>query len=69
MASSKSAAKGGKGREAIRIRWGHRNIGLFAGGLAAVVLGYVLLAQGDITLAPILLVGGYCVLIPLAFIL
>ena len=69
MASSKSSAKGGRGREAIRIRWGRRNIALFVGGLVAVVAGYVLLSQGDITLAPILLVAGYCVLIPLAFIL
>jgi hypothetical protein len=68
VASSKQAAKG-RGREAVRIRWARRNIGLFTGGLAAVVLGYVLLAQGDITLAPLLLVAGYCVLIPLAFIL
>ena len=35
----------------------------------AVALGFVLLSQGDITLAPILLVAGYCILIPLAFIL
>jgi len=72
MASTKAAAsKGTKAgqREAVRIRWGRRNIGLFGSGLGAVVLGYVLLAQGDVTLAPILLVAGYCVLIPLAFIL
>jgi hypothetical protein len=68
VASSKSA-KGARGREAVRIRWGRRNIALFTGGLAAVFVGYLLLAQGDITLAPVLLVAGYCVLIPLAFIL
>jgi hypothetical protein len=38
-------------------------------GLAAVVLGYVLLAQGSITMAPLLLVLGYAVLLPLAIIL
>jgi hypothetical protein len=69
MTTSKSSGKGGRGRDAIRIRWGRRNIALFVGGLAAVTAGYLLLAQGDITLAPILLVAGYCVLIPLAFIL
>jgi hypothetical protein len=57
------------GREAIRIRWERKNVGLFGGGLVAVAIGYLLLSQGDITLAPILLVVGYCVLIPLAFIL
>lgn len=40
---------------------------LFAAGLAAIVAGYILLALNDITLAPILLVLGYCVLVPLAF--
>jgi hypothetical protein len=37
-------------------------------GLAilALVLGYVDLIRGGITLAPILLVLGYCVLIPVA---
>jgi hypothetical protein len=38
-------------------------------GLAAIVLGYVLLAQGSITAAPLLLVLGYAVLLPLAIIL
>ena len=67
--ASKPAGKSGRDREAIRIRWDTRNKTLFIGGLGAVLLGYVLLARGDVTLAPLLLVGGYCVLIPLAFIL
>jgi hypothetical protein len=33
--------------------------------VAALVVGYVLLAGGSTTLAPILLVLGYCVLFPL----
>jgi hypothetical protein len=45
-----------------RFRWK-----LFGIGLAAIVLGYVLLAINNITLAPALLVLGYCVLVPLAF--
>ena len=40
---------------------------LFLAGLASIVLGYVLLGLNDITFAPILLVLGYCVLVPLAF--
>ena len=40
---------------------------LFAIGLGAIVLGYVLLAINNITIAPVLLVLGYCVLVPLAF--
>jgi hypothetical protein len=40
---------------------------LFFGGLAAITAGYVVLAAGDVTFAPLLLVLGYCVLIPLSF--
>ena len=37
-------------------------------GLAAatILLGYADLARGGMTIAPILLVAGYCVLVPLA---
>ncbi|HXV12594.1 MAG TPA: hypothetical protein VEC56_00175 [Candidatus Krumholzibacteria bacterium] len=40
---------------------------LFAAGLVAITAGYVLLAVNDITIAPVLLVLGYCILVPLAF--
>jgi hypothetical protein len=40
---------------------------LFFGAIVAIVAGYIMLAMSDITLAPILLVLGYCVLIPLSF--
>jgi hypothetical protein len=66
---SSSSRKPAPDREAIRIRWERRNIGLFGGGLGAILIGFILLSQGSITVAPILLVVGYCVLIPLAFIL
>jgi hypothetical protein len=56
-------------RGAIRVRWERRNIALISAGLVAILLGYVLLSRGDVTAAPLLLVAGYCVLIPLAFIL
>jgi hypothetical protein len=45
-----------------RFRWK-----LFGIGMAAIVLGYVLLAANNITIAPVLLVLGYCVLVPLSF--
>ena len=35
------------------------------GGFAAIVTGYVMLGAGDITLAPLLLVLGYCLLVPI----
>ncbi len=56
-------------RGAIRVRWERRNIALLSAGLGAIAVGYLLLSMGDVTAAPLLLVAGYCVLIPLAFIL
>lgn len=34
--------------------------------IAAILIGYADLARGGVTVAPILLVAGYCVLVPLA---
>jgi hypothetical protein len=48
------------------------NYGLFALGLGVIVIGYIALAQPpadgfmSLTLAPILLVVGYCIIIPVA---
>ncbi|MDH3272845.1 MAG: hypothetical protein OEN56_16010 [Gemmatimonadota bacterium] len=44
------------------------NAMLGLGGLVALTLGYWLLAQGSITAAPLLLVLGYVVLLPMAII-
>ena len=44
--------------------WGAINSLLLGLGLASLVAGYVVLSKGSTTLAPVLLVGGYCVLIP-----
>lgn len=51
------------------LRFTRVNALLGAGGLLSLTLGYWLLAQGSITLAPILLVLAYVVLLPLAIIL
>jgi len=45
------------------------NYVLMAVGLALLVIGYIFLAVGDITVAPILLVLGYCVVIPAAILI
>ena len=52
-----------------RLQFGAVNAVLFL--VAAVVLGagYLLLAMGSTTAAPILLVVGYCILLPLGLIL
>jgi len=44
------------------------NLILFAIALGVIVAGYLTLAAGSITLAPILLVLGYCVLVPVAIV-
>lgn len=51
------------------VRFSIRNWILLAAGLAAVVLGFVTLASGSTVAAPLLLMLGYIVLIPLAIIL
>ena len=47
------------------LRFGRRNAIFLAAALVSLAAGYVLLSKGDTTLAPILLVVGYCVLFPL----
>ena len=42
-----------------------KNLIAFYCGGALIVVGYVTLARGSLTLAPFLLVIGYCVAIPL----
>jgi len=61
--------RGAPERSAESLQFSAVNAALGAGGLAALVLGYWLLAQGSITAAPVLLVLGYVVLLPLALIL
>ena len=39
-----------------------------AGGVLLAIIGFVLLRGGDISLAPLLLVVGYCALIPLGIV-
>ena len=41
-----------------------KNYAIMGAGLVTIVVGFITLASGSITLAPILLVLGYCVLIP-----
>lgn len=46
------------------IPFGRKNWIILGAGLVSIILGFITLASGSITLAPILLVLGYCVLIP-----
>ena len=68
----------GKGRppsESRRLPYNRRNVYMFLAGIGTILIGYLFLAQPPVdgflslTLAPILLVLGYCVLIPIALLL
>lgn len=48
-----------------RLQFRAVNVFLLAAAVTSIGVGYALLAQGSTTLAPILLVLGYCVLFPL----
>jgi hypothetical protein len=67
--SSSRAARAAAAGARESLHFSTVNLGLGGAGLIALVLGYWLLAQGSITAAPLLLVLGYVVLLPLALIL
>ena len=48
----------------LGFRWGMWNSILLLLGVVVLVGGYMSLAKGSLTFAPVLLVTGYCVLIP-----
>jgi hypothetical protein len=50
--------------QGVEIAFGKRNYIIFAVAAAVILAGYFALSRGSITLAPILLLTGYLVLIP-----
>jgi len=54
-----------QGPASAKLRFGRKNVVVLGVALVALAVGYTLLAAGSTTLAPILLVLGYCVLFPL----
>ena len=66
--AARLALRGESVRHEPYLAFGRTNWMLMGGGVLAAVIGYVLLARGDITLAPILIVAGYCALIPLGIV-
>jgi hypothetical protein len=62
MVESGADARSNDGRFSGRTR----SIALWAAAFAAIIAGYADLWAGGTTLAPVLLVLGYCVLVPLA---
>jgi hypothetical protein len=66
---AKPKSKIEKYKEKTVLPFTKKNYILFAIGIFVIVIGYITLGYGSITLAPILLVLGYCVLIPIAIII
>jgi hypothetical protein len=54
-----------KGASPARLQFRPINGILLGGALIALAVGYMLLARGSTTVAPALLVVGYCILFPL----
>jgi len=65
MVSKKKTSK----KANIDLGFGRLNYILMAIGLGMIVIGYIFLAIGDITIAPILLVLGYCGVLPAAILI
>jgi hypothetical protein len=65
-AAAKAATKTADSHEEIHWPFGPKNYLIFAIALVVIVIGFVLLGQGDITLSVLLLTMGYCVLLPIA---
>ena len=55
-----------KGNE--KLYWEKTNSIIFVSGILAIIIGYIFLARESLTLAPILLVLGYAVLIPISLV-
>jgi hypothetical protein len=51
------------------LRFSPLNLSVLAGGLAAIVVGFMLLGGGSTVAAPLLLMLGFAVLVPLGIIL
>lgn len=64
-----SRASGSKKSLGESLGFGKLNYILLAIGLGFIVLGYIFLASGSITIAPILLVIGYCVILPIGILI
>jgi hypothetical protein len=64
---TKPGAPAHKHRPNIQFR--PKNWILLGSGIATIVAGYLLLGSGSITIAPLLLVAGYCVIIPIGILI
>jgi len=57
-----------KRKDGNKFYWNKTNSIIFAAGILSIIIGYIFLARESLTLAPILLVLGYAVLIPISLV-
>ena len=57
-----------KRKNDTKLYWDKTNSIIFAAGILSIIMGYIFLARKSLTLAPILLVFGYAVLIPVSLV-
>jgi len=57
-----------KRKDNNKFYWENTNSIIFAIGILAIIIGYIFLARESLTLAPILLILGYAVLIPMSLV-
>lgn len=67
--TQKNSTRETKADDGFQWPYGRKNYLVFGLALIFIIIGYLALGMGSITLAPILLVIGYCVLIPIALII
>jgi hypothetical protein len=65
MAPSAKTKNSGK----VGVDFSRANYVVLAIGLLLIIVGFIFLGVGDITISPILLVLGYCVAIPLGILM
>jgi hypothetical protein len=68
-ATRRTTGPGAADAPAGSVRFALQNWILLGAGLASIVIGFVLLAGGSTVAAPLLLVLGYAVLVPLGIML
>jgi len=66
---AKNSKPAGKEDRRETVPFGKLNYILFAAGLLIITAGWFLLRAGHISLSPVMLILGYCVVIPVAIIL
>lgn len=70
MAKKDKKREAAKKQEALmKVEFTSTNYIFFVAGILTIIIGFISLSKGSITLAPILLIIGYLVFIPLAILL